>query len=90
MRATLKRLHERHGGLLFREAGSANAKLWVDSAALTRLWPDRFGASPPTAATVAGLMRRVETAEDKAERALAEASILRKEIDDWRRTGRRG
>jgi hypothetical protein len=71
--------------LLFREAEAANAKIWVDSGALIRLWPARFGTGTPTPGEMTRLRERVEHAEVMAERAWAEADRLKQELDAWRR-----
>lgn len=82
-RDRLKQLHELHGGVLFRESEAKNAKLWVDSETLARIWPRRFGVSLPSALDIRSLLRRLESAEEKAERALLEAEDLRKESKRW-------
>lgn len=80
----MKRLHDKHGGLLFRESTSPNGKLWVDSARLADVWPHRFGAVPPTAADVTALRSRLEKAEETAERALLSVEELRRELEELR------
>lgn len=74
----LRLLHRSHGGLLFRRPGR-RTKYWVDEAALVRLWPERFGATP-TAADVTRLHQRVEHAEELAVRALNEIGQLRRSV----------
>lgn len=70
VRAELKDLHARKGGLLFRYKGGhgRNTKLWVDLGRLKELLPERFGA--PTERDLAILHGRVDRVELLAERAL--------------------
>lgn len=85
MHKELRKLHRKHGRLLFQETTAKNSKIWVDSARLAKLWPHRFGPKAPTAADIATLRGRVEKAEETAERALLEVEGLRREVE-----GRRG
>ena len=71
----LSRLHERHGGLLFRRSGP-RTKFWVCAERLGVLWPDRFG-TVPTAADLSHVHQRIEHATELAERALSDLGRLR-------------
>lgn len=79
-RRRLQFLHRSHGGLLFQETDSPNAKRWVDMARLAVLWPEEFAPVPPTAADVQTLLRRTERAEEAAAKALEEVERLRLEL----------
>lgn len=73
----LQMLHEKYGGLLFRRPRK-RSKIWVDEAKLVEVW-DRFGQAP-TAGDLLILHRRIDRAEELAERALRELGRHRRGV----------
>lgn len=80
VRDRLHRLHEEHGGLLFRQSAARNAKLWVSREALERAWPAKFAPKPPTSDDIHTLLGQVRYAVERADEALEEVANLRRKV----------
>lgn len=70
-----------HGHLLFRRSKAANSKLWVDTAVLAAILPDKFGEISDEA-SVGEINARLEQLE-------ADISELRSEVNGSRRKSKR-